>query len=356
MDLLSSTNSPHDLAPYASCTLPEPLYAAACHPLFSLQEPTSCLVLASLRALPLRLISPLAPGIIASYPLVSPTTEAYITPHSLLFNPVNPNHFFAGSHSCLSVFDLSRNGEGPVSTMRTTPSRRHHTAANGGMKGIVSTMAMSDEGLLAAGTFSRYVGLYDSHGRGETIGVFPIAGKDDTKESTAGDGLTQLLWSACGRYLCTVERKSDGIGVWDVRGTGRRLAWLGGRKARTQQRLGADILGPDIYAGGTDGMVRRWQGIGQAEGFCNPTWEFHAHNDAVTSSILHPTVAVIATSSGQRHFQDNDTNFSSLLGCEIEESDSTLQSSGAKRSHLTSVFDNSLKAWALYTETNGDLF
>lgn len=184
---------------------------------------------------------------------------------------------------------------------------------------------MSCDGLLAAGAFSRWVGLYDSYGRGGTTGIFEIKASDtEAEDGDQGSGITQVLWSSCGRYLCIVERDSDGIGVWDVRGTGRRLAWLRGRTARTNQRLHVDILGPELWAGGTDGKVRVWENLGMVEGDVDPAWHFRAHDgkplgfrpivgllsprkltslglDAVSSAVLHPSGTVLATSSGQRH-------------------------------------------------------
>lgn len=358
VDLLASNLGPHHLTPYASHSSPEPVYATAFHPLFSLQEPASCLVVASLRALPLRLISPFAPGILASYPFVSPTTEAYIAPHSLLFSLQDQNHLFAGSESCLSIFDVNRDGVGPISRMRTTPSRRHHIATSGDMKGIVSTMAMNDEGLLAAGTFTRWVGLYDGHGRGEAVGVFSVVGGKEKDEGTAGKGITQVLWSACGRYLCSIERASDGISVWDIRGTGKKLAWLRGRNARSQQRLGAAVMEGEIWAGGIDGKVRVWEGLGKAEGVIDPKWEFRAHDDAVTSTILHPTGSVVATCSGQRR---SDMGLSLDIDNAVSDTDcnkTSSRSSNSARSSQTLLnhdlihssahaFYNSMKTWAL---------
>ena len=142
------------------------------------------------------------------------------------------------------------------------------------MKGIISALGLGGEGLLAAGTFSRWVGLYDAYGRGDTVGVFEVRG--DGGEG-GGRGITQVLWSVCGRFLCIVERGSEGIGVWDVRGTGRQLAWLGGRCAMTNQRLGVEVVGGEVWAGGTDGMVRVWEELGMREGLVNPGWEFRAH-------------------------------------------------------------------------------
>ena len=352
-DLLSPEREhPHILTPYSFQQSPEPVYATDFYPAYDLQEPGTCLVMASIRSLPIRLFSPFAPGILASYPLVSPTTEAYITPYSLLFSPENANHFFAGSDSRLSVFDLNRNGEGPISTRHTTPSRRHHTAAAGGMKGILSTLAMSGDGILAAGTFSRWVGLYDGYGRGDTVSAFAVAQQREGEETTEGKGVTQVMWSQCGRYLCTVERGSDGIGVLDIRGNSKWLAWLKGRNARTPQRLGVDVMGGEVWAGGIDGVVRVWEGLGMTEGVIDPNWEYQAHGDVVSSTVMHQSGCVLATCSGQRHYDPSLEPASQESSSHTESSGMSSPNSRSSQSSLGpgssgAVFDNSLKIWAL---------
>lgn len=152
------------------------------------------------------------------------------------------------------------------------------------MKGRVSAMGMSGAaGVLAAGTFGRWVGLYDGYGRGGTVGVFSIAAGENSKtsdegEGYAGGGITQTVWSACGRYLHVAERVSDGVLVYDVRVLGRRLGWLRGRRARSQQRLGVEVWGREVWAGGTDGVVRVWEGVGERQGVLDPCWGFRAHD------------------------------------------------------------------------------
>ena len=228
----------------------------------------------------MRLYSALAPSKVASYPLISPTTEAFIPSYSLLFSIANSNHFYAGNQSRISVFDIQRDGEGPFRKMHTTPSRRGGASGAGGFKGIVSALALNSEGVLAAGTFNRWVGLYDDRSSGGATAIFPLHGVVDSDESGVGwgTGITQVLWSACSRYLCVIERGTDGIDVWDIRGSGQRLAWLKGRKAMTPQRLGAEIVDGEVWAGGISGMVRAWQGLGMSEGVVEPFWEFKAHD------------------------------------------------------------------------------
>ncbi|KAI9869591.1 MAG: hypothetical protein M1830_005321, partial [Pleopsidium flavum] len=276
-------DTPHDLTPYLTLPSPEPIYTSTIYPLFNLQGPSTTLILSTTRDHPIRLSSVLHPSLLASYPLVSPTTEAYITPHSILFTP-DGTHFVTGSDSLICCFDISRSGKGPITRMPTIPSKRKKIVGGGvGMKGIISALAWSTDTILAAGTFTRSVGLYDSGGQGDCIAVFSVAHEaNDTETQIGGSGITQVLWSPCGRYLYVAERKSNGIIVYDIRVAGKRLGSLQGRKSDTNQRLGVDIVqteqGHEIWAGGTDGVVRVWQNPGEEEGAKDPKWEWKAHD------------------------------------------------------------------------------
>lgn len=175
--------------------------------------------------------------------------------------------------------------------MPTIPSKRKQIVGGGiGMKGIVSAMAVNPagDGILAAGTFTRQIGLYSSHGSGELLGTFSIA-KTEANREIGGKGVTQLLWSPCGRYLYIAERKSDGVLVYDIRVTGQMLGYLRGRKAITNQRMKIDVVpsGADgsheVWAGGTDGFMRVWKDPVYCAGGKDPDWEFKAHDGKLVS-------------------------------------------------------------------------
>lgn len=151
------------------------------------------------------------------------------------------------------------------------------------MKGIISAMAVnpSGDGVLAAGTFSRQIGLYGSNGSGESLGTFSIV-KTEANRHIGGRGVTQLLWSPCGRYLYIAERQSDGVLIYDIRVTGQLLGWLKGRKALTNQRMKIDVVpageSHEIWAGGTDGVMRMWQDPTRTVGEQMPTGEWKVHD------------------------------------------------------------------------------
>ena len=119
-------------------------------------------------------------------------------------------------------------------------------------------------------------------GSGGTVATWSIAEAADKDAGIGGAGVSQTLWSACGRYLFVVERKSGGVLVYDVRVTGKLVAWLEGREADTNQRLNVDAFqgtqGTEIWAGGTDGIVRVWEGVGLTEGAIERSWDWKAHD------------------------------------------------------------------------------
>ena len=281
-NLLDGIDEPHQLEVYCSIASPEPVKVVAGFPRFDLQDPSTTIFLSAARDLPVRLSSALTGAKLASYPLVNPMTEEYISPYALRFTS-DGSHFAVGSESLISVFDLSRPGQEPPFSCPTGPKGRvTNFNPSTSMRGIVSALDLEpSSNILAAGTFSRQVALYDAGGQGECLGAFTVAG-NKADEAIGGRGITQVLWSQCGRYLHIAERMSSGVMVYDIRQTGQLLSWLHGREAITNQRLGIDSCGSErdgqeIWAGGTDGTIKRWKNAHHFEGPVSLDWECSAH-------------------------------------------------------------------------------
>ncbi|CAL3971475.1 unnamed protein product [Diplocarpon coronariae] len=370
---LLSDPSPPILTPYTHHTHPTPINCFTPYPFYNLSDPSTTLYLSTPSALPIRLLNSLSPSTVplSTYPLISTTTEAYYTPSSLLWS--TQNHFLAGTDCLIALFDISRSGDGPVARMPTIPSKRHRMKGGGvGMRGLVSALSQqpspenSDRGMLAAGTWTRWVGLYDMGGLGGTVATWYIGEAADKGAEIGGTGITETGWSACGRYLIVAERRSRGVLVYDVRVTGKLVAWLVGREADTNQRLGVGLFegekGMEVWAGGTGGTVKVWEGVGMTEGPAERAWEWKAHDDPVTSAAVHMSGTVVATCSGQRYFpeeaRDDGTEVSESSEDDSSEDDSfpdsgsdSESSSGSTSSRplkpVSGSTDNSIKVWSL---------
>lgn len=359
-DLLDARDQPLTLRPRRILQLAEPSNVVATSPYYDLRFPNTDHFLVACRDHPLKLYRALPPDgatpgdddpqheghaawelPIGSYPLISPTTEAYLPIHSLVW-PAPGTHFLVGTRDLLAQFDLTRDGDGPVARLPTIPSRRHIRKGNGiGMRGTVSALAAqttADDvptGLVAAGTWTRRVGLYDMARAGECVSTWGVedaaAGALATEpppdagpaspgatrvplsvKGIGGAGINQTAWSPCGRYLVINERQSSGMLVYDVRVTNRLLGFLAGRDALTHQRLGCDVFrglervgGFEVWAGTRDGTVKVWEGVGNTEGCQWPSWDFAAADGhtaagapALGSVGLHHSGSVVATCSG----------------------------------------------------------
>ena len=347
------------MTPFSIISSSESVYATSLYPGFQLQDPSTALVLSSIRDHPIRLNSAFDSSLVSSYSLVNENTEAFICPHSLLFTP-DGSRFIAGSDCLISVFDIARPGSAPIALLPTITNKRRKTMGGGvGMKGIVSALAVEpSSSILAVGTFTGHVGLYNDRGEGDTIGIFSLTGSQGHR-SIGGRGVTQIKWSPCGKYLYVSERMSSGVLIYDIRDTGQLLGWLEGREAMTNQRLGIDVFGlgdgdgHEIWAGGTDGIIKVWMNPHQREAAQAPSWNWRGHEgewvllrpavwvadvstDAITSTQVHPTGSVVATCSGQRRLANPMQTGSTCSDSDSEKSD-----------YIARNTDNSLKIWDL---------
>jgi WD40 repeat protein len=289
------------LKPYAQFTSPDPIWAFAANPLFDVNDAASTHVLISRRdryitlhnalwdisqpyattpSTPINTAQPLT-----SYKLVNHLTEAVTAPISLAYSATG-THFFAGHQNAIATFDLTYPDD-PCHTIPTIPSARSKLKGGGrGFKGWISALALSPQStMLAAGARTRHIGIYDSTS-GTEVTTFSLPGTVDGRKlsnvtnlrNVMGDGVSYLKYSPCGMYLYVAERMSDVLLIYDVRNFELALGYCGGRKALTKQKLGFDVWGAgaspydvggeahEVWAGGTDGMVRVWRDPYQKEG------------------------------------------------------------------------------------------
>ncbi|KAF2152282.1 hypothetical protein K461DRAFT_278492 [Myriangium duriaei CBS 260.36] len=321
--LAPSTTTPLPLPVYTT-SRPCKSYSFALYPHFSLPHPSTTLLLHSRFDTPIRLTNALDLSYShASYPLVNPTTEAYICPHSLAFTP-DGSRFIAGAKESISVFDVSRDGQSPVRTLPTRPGRKArklYGTASVGMAGYVTALSIcAATDVLAAGSTGAQIALYSQGGAGEEVASFQLGEEE-------GNGVSQVTWDESGTWLFVAGRQADCVAVYDVR-MGRRVGLLVGRKAGTTARMGFEVVeaegGCDVWAGGVDGCVRVWKGAERREGRVEADVIMEGSGDAVTWVKMHPGRDVYFTASGLRR----------EVGVDDEDRDD-------------GVTDASLKAWAV---------
>lgn len=356
-DLLQPAGEPRHLARQASIKLPEPTQTLASAPYFSLANPASQTFLVGCRDHPLHLYhafpqlddadadaaEDVASQPLYTYKLIRMESEQYISPASLLWEYPG-THFICGSANRIDLFDASGHcADGPTLTIPTIPSRRHISKGSGvGMKGTVAALAASPAdasghgSILAAGTWTRWMGTYDIHHTDRVVANWSIADADEKafRISLGGQGIVQTAWSPCGRYLVVNERHADGLLVYDIRGTGQLLAVLNGRRATTQQRLHFDVFqgetGFEVWAGTQDGTVAVWEEVGMRNDVVEPSWTWKAHESPVGSTIVHSGGSVAATCSGGWGYPRES------------------RESHAAESHHRQVFDeSSLRVWSI---------
>ncbi|KAK7738839.1 hypothetical protein SLS63_002176 [Diaporthe eres] len=406
-DLLESREHPLSIRPQKTLDLPETSNVFAPAPYFALENPDTHHVLVACRDHPIQIFralpATLTPGdepqeshhqphessSLFSYRLISPQTEAYLPVHSLVWpSPyaAPSSSFFVGSNNLIAQFNLHRIGQGPQQVVHTIPSKRHISKGNGvGMRGTVSALSMQNDenyvptGLLAAGTWTRWVGLYDFARGGERVATWSVAdaaasaaipdpppdsplqpyvpsqrltsrGRKQPIIGIGGAGINQTAWSPDGRYLLVNERQSTGILIYDVRVTNKVLGFLADRDALTHQRLDLAVYpdsegvgGFEVWAGTRDGTVKVWQGVGNDEGCIWPSWDFSTRGEAdaeeqsvrspVGSVSLHKYGSVVATCTGGWRVtgEDDDDKVSSSTSSSDSSSDDESGSSSSPR-------------------------
>ncbi|KAL2267257.1 hypothetical protein VTJ83DRAFT_4534 [Remersonia thermophila] len=386
-DLLEPRDAPLELAAHSTTALPEPTNVLAPCPYFDLGLDGTQAFLVAPRDHPIQLRHAFGPspddgdgdgdgrGLgrapdlppIANFHLIKRETEAYLPVTSLVW-PYPGTHFVVGTANLIALYDVSRPDNPaarpqPVASIPTIPSTRHLAKGGGvGMRGTVSALAVaaapaSDarghhaaDGLLAAGTWTRHMGLYDVGRSNRCVATWSVAGAAASAfggVDVGGKGVMQAAWSPCGRYLLVNERCSTGLLVYDVRYARRLLAVLEGRDAMTNQRLSCDVLpglervgGFEVWAGTAKGGAVVYEGVGNSEGRVEPSWGWQAHGSAVGATAVHPRGSVVATCEGSWRFREEEDDDDDDEEEEAESEDSE-ESSGSESSEDESESDAS---------------
>lgn len=203
---------------------------------------------------------------------------------------------YAGARERIHVFDYTR--AAPVATGKTRESRRSRE----GQGGVISCLKprWDSTNVLAAGSFSGSIGIYDTRSSAELVMLLPGA-----------HGLTQLEFAHLdGMRLLSAHRHLGAIQAWDLR-TGECTMSMK-RGDRTNQRIyftqTAD--GQRLFTGCTDELGSMLEYDLQSGLLLHK--HTGLHGDLVSSTSCSPVSPLLATCSGQRHYNANEPTENSI--------------------------------------------
>ncbi|PWN98563.1 hypothetical protein FA09DRAFT_329616 [Tilletiopsis washingtonensis] len=358
-----------------SVSSPSPLLSYVWYPFASHAQPATWCFAFGARDVPVRLVDAYAGKTRASYP-IEDHVERFVGPQALAFS-LDGTRLYAGHATSLSVFELSFPGSAPR-TMALTPSRRPQPGVDPAQRGLVSALAVGwsvtseeeMEELVAVGTFAGTVGIY-APARGRKAEKCLVAGWRETERR----GVTQLLFHPAAPHILLLSSRHDSsIRALDLRYLAQQPDFLSPapaaaslgtfvRRAGTSQRLAFDVgaSGTRLVAGDVKGTVAVWDvDLNAVEGeearfgdaVRNETHEWpplaswSAAQDSLGAALLHPSLPLLLTVSGARHW---DAGAAARDSSESSESESELEAAlpPSRRSAGYCTHDSAARLWDL---------
>lgn len=136
------------------------------------------------------------------------------------------------------------------------------------------------------------------------------------------------MFSSDGNRLFSGARKDSELYCWDIRNPGKLLQ-IFKRNVTNNQRIYFDLYDNEKYlaSGNNDGSVSFWNGtdfdISRED---EPLlYSLNSHDECVNGVSFHPTLNLLATSSGERKIYTNYSNSSDESGNETKISDISLK-------------------------------
>ncbi|XP_068732065.1 telomerase Cajal body protein 1-like [Montipora capricornis] len=294
----------------------ETIYDYCWYPFMSSLDPDTCCLLSSSRDHPIHMWDAFMGTIRCTYRTYNHLDEV-VAANCVSFN-LDGSQIYCGFNKMVRVFDTARPGR--------DFQERPTTVKKDGQTGIISSIAFSPDisGLYALGSYSKSVGVYSETDGGQL--VFLLQGQQG--------GVTHVMFSPDGTKLYSGGRKDDEILCWDVRNPGAVLYSMM-RSVNTNQRVYFDIdrSGQYIISGNADGTVAVWDTTlppttndSSTEATLQPIMKFVAHGDFVNGASFHPSLPLLATTSGQRQFEvrgyysDNEETMEQDLGMQVDNS------------------------------------
>ncbi|XP_065644495.1 MATH and LRR domain-containing protein PFE0570w-like isoform X2 [Hydra vulgaris] len=324
-DVMEHNLNHMDMKPIVRIVGGETVYSTDWYPFMNFANPDSCLFLSSSRDHPVHLWDAVTGEVRCSYRAFDQMDEL-TSALSVSFN-ADGSKIYAGFNNKIRIFESSRPGRDCIemSTVGKKGSRKKTRMQHG----IVSCISFPKQynGCYALGSFSKTVGLYDCN-TDENICVM---------HGHKG-GITQVQFTNDGCYLFSGGRKDNEILCWDMRSTVEPVFKLS-REVNTNQRIQFDIDRSDsyVFTGNTSHSIGFYNlhdvfdNLNDDECCFKPTRMFQAHEDVVNAVSLHPSLPLLVSTSGQRHFFVDDSS----------DSDSSGDTPTARK------VDNSMRIWVI---------
>ncbi|XP_077598803.1 telomerase Cajal body protein 1 [Stigmatopora nigra] len=280
-----------EMSPVLKMAEGDTIYDYCWYPNMNSLDPNSCFLASSSRDNPVHIWDAFSGEVRASFRPYNHLDELTAA-HSLGFTP-DGSRLYCGFDKTVRVFHTERPGR--HCEVRSTASKKQ--SGQSGQSGIISCLAFSPcQSVYACGSYSRSAGLYSCQD-GAQLALLPARHQG---------GLTHIFFSPDGYSLYTGGRKDPEILCWDIREPGQVVFSLQ-RNVATNQRIyfDMDLSGKYLLSGDTEGVVSVWDTLTPPVGdeeILQPLLKFPAHWDCANGISLHPTMPLLATSSGQRQF------------------------------------------------------
>ncbi|ETL35747.1 hypothetical protein F442_12429 [Phytophthora nicotianae P10297] len=255
------------------------------YPFMSSADPNSCIFVSTSRDQPVHLWDAYTGELRASYRAFDHMDEL-ASAQSLAFNSTGTK-LFAGFDRMIRFFDLSQ----PSRDFRARPLSKTRRSRKG-QRGLISTLHFNPDHskIYAAGSYAGTTCVY-TEDEGEEL----LALRDHD-----GRGISQVKFSPCGRFLFTAARRDARIHCWDIRATNEILHTFN-RVADTNLRIEFDLHcgGRYLATGSRTGRVMLYDVLTGA--LLDESIRLPDCANGV-SFFPDPTRAMLAVSSGQRHY------------------------------------------------------
>ncbi|XP_052837219.1 telomerase Cajal body protein 1 homolog [Drosophila gunungcola] len=255
------------------------VYDCVWFPHMNSQQPDSCFWLATRQHEPIHMWDAFDGSLRCSYSGYDAVDEV-MAAISLAFSH-DGQKVYAGYKRCIKIFDTSRPGR---------------LCDDYPVKFAISCIAQNSEHshTLTCGNWHGYVQHFDLRCSPKEGPLFTLGGHKG--------GITQLRYAGNWCHLFSGARKCGKILQWDMRNYKKPLVEFQ-RHVDTNQRIQFDLTTDCrwLTSGDTRGVLNVWDLTGVGEASVLPL-----HSDCCNGVGLNPVLPVLATSSGQYHFTDQN--------------------------------------------------